>query len=228
MAVVAAYCTNPVMVEGLRSIIDAIASFRLSQVSSEMDALISEAQERKPDILLLEVDSAVTLELLRQIAIWAPSTFIVLRVGAVTTEFMSQALQLGVRGILSSKSSVKKHAECLVEVNKGHVWVEKEVSQDLRHTSQVILTPRQRQIMGLVSQGLSNKEIGWSLDVTENTVKAYLSRLFDKMGVSDRLELALIVLRNIAANDQSALKQKVDRVPGHRVVPYDIPRYLTI
>jgi two-component system nitrate/nitrite response regulator NarL len=58
------------------------------------------------------------------------------------------------------------------------------------------LSPREGQLVTLLSHGLKNKEIGAALRITEGTVKVYLSRLYDKVGVQDRFELALYALRN--------------------------------
>ena len=115
-----------------------------------------------------------------------------------STEFASQAIGLGVRGILRKNLPVELLVKCLLKVAAGEFWVEKALSDRLLSTRQVVLTPRERQIAGLVMQGLKNKEIAFSLGITEGTVKVYLSRLFQKVGVKDRFELALFAMEHLS------------------------------
>src|ERR1035438_8549547 len=67
-------------------------------------------------------------------------------------------------------------------------------------TKRVVLTTRERQLVGLLVQGMKNKEIGYSLGITEGTVKVYLSRLYQKVNVKDRFELALFAMQNFYSN----------------------------
>jgi hypothetical protein len=76
--------------------------------------------------------------------------------------------------------------------------------------------------MGLLAQGLRNKEIAWSMGISEGTVKVYLSRLFTKVGASDRFELALLALRNVVAGGASVPERDRDRS-----VPFQIPRFVS-
>jgi DNA-binding CsgD family transcriptional regulator len=94
-------------------------------------------------------------------------------------------------------------ARCLDRVAAGELWVEKTLSNKLLSTKRIALTPRERQLVVLVAQGLKNKEIAYRLGVSEGTVKVYLCRLFAKTGVNDRLELALFALKNLFVNQTS-------------------------
>jgi DNA-binding CsgD family transcriptional regulator len=94
-------------------------------------------------------------------------------------------------------------ARCLERVAAGELWVEKTLSNKLLSTKRVALTPRERQLVVLIAQGLKNKEIAHRLGVSEGTVKVYLGRLFSKTGVSDRRELALFAQRNHFVNPSS-------------------------
>ena len=123
----------------------------------------------------------------------------ILWVDQISTEFASQVISAGVRGVLRKSMPVDTHLECFQKVAQGELGLEKILSDELLSSHRVVLTPRERQVMGLVAQGLRNKEIAYSLGVTEGTVKVYLSRLFQKVGASDRLDLALFALRNLAA-----------------------------
>lgn len=128
---------------------------------------------------------------------------IILWVDEVSAEFASQAISLGVRGLLRRSLPIAMQARCLDRVAAGELWVEKTLSNKLLSTKRIALTPRERQLVVLVAQGLKNKEIAYRLGVSEGTVKVYLCRLFAKTGVNDRLELALFALKNLFVNQTS-------------------------
>jgi DNA-binding NarL/FixJ family response regulator len=117
---------------------------------------------------------------------------------------------LGVRGIVRKTLPAETLIECLRKVHQGELWFEKSLTDSMLSARKVTLTRREGQLVTLLSQGLKNKEIATVLCVSENTVKVYLSRLFQKVGVKDRFELALYGLRNVAAG-QGRLDQPVSQ-----------------
>jgi DNA-binding NarL/FixJ family response regulator len=81
----------------------------------------------------------------------------------------------------------------------------------------VLLTRREAQLTTLLAHGLKNKEIAAALDVSEGTVKVYMSKLFQKLGVKDRFELALYGLKNFMPGDTSSQYQPVRiLLPGNK------------
>jgi DNA-binding CsgD family transcriptional regulator len=82
-------------------------------------------------------------------------------------------------------------------VNDGELWFEKALTDSIMSARRYSLTRREGQLVSLLSQGLKNKEIATALNISEGTVKVYLSRLFQKLGVKDRFELALYGLKNL-------------------------------
>ena len=87
--------------------------------------------------------------------------------------------------------------ECIHKVHGGELWFEKSLTDGLAATNRIALTRREGQLVTLLSQGRKNKEIASLLMITEGTVKVYLSKLYDKLGVKDRFELALYGLKNL-------------------------------
>jgi DNA-binding CsgD family transcriptional regulator len=91
----------------------------------------------------------------------------------------------------------------------------------------VALTRREGQLISLLSQGLKNKEIATALNISEGTVKVYLSRLFQKVGVKDRFELALFGLKNLTAAQGAAMEKPAQpplgRTPGLRSLVLEHP-----
>jgi DNA-binding CsgD family transcriptional regulator len=84
-----------------------------------------------------------------------------------------------------------------MRVNEGELWFEKALTDSIMSARRYSLTRREGQLVSLLSQGLKNKEIATALNISEGTVKVYLSRLFQKLGVKDRFELALYGLKNL-------------------------------
>jgi len=107
-------------------------------------------------------------------------------------------MSLGVRGILRKTLPTETLLRCLTRVMDGELWFEKALTDSIMSARRYSLTRREGQLVSLLSQGLKNKEIATALNISEGTVKVYLSRLFQKLGVKDRFELALYGLKNLA------------------------------
>ena len=101
------------------------------------------------------------------------------------------------RGILRKTLPTDLQVKCLQKVQAGELWFEKALTDSFLCARRVALTQREGQLVSLLSQGLKNKEIATTLMISEGTVKVYLSRLFQKVGVKDRFELALFGLKNL-------------------------------
>jgi DNA-binding CsgD family transcriptional regulator len=120
---------------------------------------------------------------------------------------------LGVRGILRKTLPTDLQVKCLQKVQAGELWFEKALTDSFLCARRVALTQREGQLVSLLSQGLKNKEIATTLMISEGTVKVYLSRLFQKVGVKDRFELALFGLKNLTTG-QLPGGEKGARQPG--------------
>jgi DNA-binding CsgD family transcriptional regulator len=139
-------------------------------------------------------------------------------VNEISTELAFQAIGLGVRGIVRKTLPAETLMECLRKVSQGELWFEKTLTDSMLSARKVSLTPREGQLIVLLTQGLKNKEIATVLCVSENTIKVYLSRLFSKVGVKDRLELAIYGLRNVASG-QPRLDRSVQKSGGVQDTP---------
>jgi DNA-binding CsgD family transcriptional regulator len=118
-------------------------------------------------------------------------------VNDISTEVAHQALELGVRGILRRNLSLELTLKCLRKVAEGELWCDKSLASACLSGRSVSLSPRESQIVALLTEGQKNKEIATRLSISEGTVKVYLSKLLAKAGAKDRYELALFGLRNI-------------------------------
>jgi len=127
----------------------------------------------------------------------APGSAIVLWSREFSSELVHHAMEIGVRGFLSTTASAETVKECLRASGVGETWMERSLSVSLLNARPVSLSRRQTQLVGLLVQGLKNKEIAAALGISEGTVKAYLTTLFEKVGAKDRFELALFGMRNL-------------------------------
>jgi DNA-binding NarL/FixJ family response regulator len=196
MKSIAVYSQVPVLARGLASIIP--DDFALMGIFVSIPELREKCQANRPDLLVIDMNPPVDLETVRELSTAAGGATIVIWVDTIVPEFAAQCLAAGVRGVLSKSASLETHIRCLTESAAGSIWVDAALSESFCVTNQVRLTPRERDLMGSLAEGLRNKEIASKLGISEGTVKVYLSRLFDKVGVSDRFTLALLALRNLA------------------------------
>ena len=220
------YSTQPLLAAGLRAALAEADGFQLAAVCPTVDHLVDQFRATPATIVLIEMTPEVDLPLLKVIQSESHGAPIVLWVRTLSTEFASQVIAMGVRGILRATLPIELQIKCLRKVAEGQLWIEKTLSDRLLTSNRVPLTHRERQLMGLLAQGLKNKEIAYALGVTEGTVKVYLSHLFRKVGASDRLELALFALRNIAASGRR--DATVAREPGAaQATPLFVPGFVS-
>jgi DNA-binding NarL/FixJ family response regulator len=185
-------------VEGLTRVLAPVEGMKLVSWCKGLDDLRSELETHRPDLLLVDMTSEVTFNVLRGLHEAGQCTRIVLWVHTISSELALQAMSLGVRGILRRTLPAESVVRCMLCVNAGELWFEKTLTDSIMGARRYALTRREGQLIALLSQGLKNKEISAALHISEGTVKVYLSKLFQKLGVKDRFELALYGLKNLA------------------------------
>jgi DNA-binding NarL/FixJ family response regulator len=207
MARIAVFTDEPILAQGIASVLESLHGFDLTEIFDSTANLMERLDAGKPDLLLMDLTSDVAYSLLAELRAQIPECRIVLWTRNISTELAFQAMELGIRGILSKVLAIPMLVDCLESVRDGGVWFDKTLATSFQSAKAVALTKRESQLVTLLSQGLKNKEIAYALSISEGTVKVYLSRLFQKVGAKDRFDLALHGLRNlenIAAN-QSAM-----------------------
>ena len=166
-------------------------------------------QQLTPDVLLLDVamPGKSGFDVARQLHEARIPTRVILLSAAIQRAEIPRMLKLGVRGVVAKESAIELLVKAIRAVHGGEYWVGREVVADLvqamgrRETRDsgkrpFGLTPRELELVALVADGLSNKDIAKRCSLREDTVKHHLSSIFDKTGVSTRLELALFALHN--------------------------------
>jgi len=159
---------------------------------------LAEVARLKPDLLLLDVNmpDGSGLEVLAELRKRTRAPAIVLLTAGMDDSQLLTADRLGPEGMVLKTSDPALLLECMDQVRKGERWADPEMAERTRHAkeraaSAPSLTPRERELVELVRQGLRNRDIAAQLGVTEGTVKVYLHAIFDKLGVDNRTELAM-------------------------------------
>jgi DNA-binding NarL/FixJ family response regulator len=190
---------EPLVELGVRTLLGPDPEFNLVAVSRCHPEALQAARQYQPDLVVCGLSRETELGGLRELQAVAPATAIVLWAREVSTEWAHQAVELGVRGFLSTTASPEQFRECLQIAARGELWMEGSLTMNLLNNRPVSLSKRQSELVGLLTQGLKNKEIASTLGISVGTVKAYLTTLYEKVGARDRFELALFGLKNQGA-----------------------------
>ena len=216
---VALYSDQPILTAGLEAVVAGRKDCMLSGIFTTLDPLIEHVQTRRPSVVLVDVTTATTFSMLSKLKPLLDVAPVVLWVDAVSTEFVSKALAIGVRGILRQRLPIELQIKCLRIVAVGDLWVEQTLCEELLNARRVRLTRRERQLLSLLAQGLRNKEIAYAMTLSEGTVKVYLTRLLRKAGVKDRFQLALFALNNFLAGPACEPEPAREVLPRARASP---------
>jgi len=202
---------HPIFRDGLRRLLEAEPGLKVIGEASDGNDAVKLARQLKPDVMLLDLamPRQPGLEALRDLSIGgANGVKVILLTAAAEKHQIVEALQLGARGVVLKDSATQLLLKSIHTVMAGEYWVGREavsnLVQYLRMQMQASneesrqkkfgLTPRELEIVSAVVAGYSNKEIAEYSKISEDTVKHHLSNIFDKLGVSTRLELALFAV----------------------------------
>ncbi len=194
---IAIYTQQPFIAQGLAAVLRSQRDFKLSACHDTLASLMDYLKSATPDVLLIYLMTAMSLSDLHEIRSIDSRCRVVLWGQDLEGDFAFQAMQLGVRSILPGDTSIDNFLAALRSVQKGALCFERDLLENVLSHKPVALSMRQRQIVSLVAQGRKNKDIAFSMGITEGTVKAYLYKLFKKLGMNDRLDLALFGRKNL-------------------------------
>lgn len=212
---------DPIVRDVLRTLFAKKKRFVLVGEASDGQEAIRQTLLLKPDILFLDMLLPLLpgIETLRELTTVTVPVKTLLLCSAISKRQVIEALQLGARGVIL-KDSVVELEPAVDAVMAGQYWIHGEaVSNIVQALSEITaaafprdwpktlgLTARELDIVSLVAQGYSNKEIATHLGIAEATVKRHLTHIFDKVGTSTRLELALFAV------DRQLVTRPLDRM----------------
>jgi two-component system, NarL family, nitrate/nitrite response regulator NarL len=202
---------HPLFRDGLRRLLQAEPGFEVVGEASDGDILVDLARKTRPDILLLDLSMPRQdgMEVLRELSLSKIPVRTLLLTASIEKAQIVQALKLGAYGVIMKEATTQRLFDSIQCVMAGQYWIGRESVSDLVRALRSIaptengvrgkdygLTTRELEIVTLVVAGYSNPDIAQRCSISEQTVKHHISNIFDKLGVSNRLELALFAVNH--------------------------------
>src|ERR1700681_4008678 len=203
---------HPIVRDGLRKLLSLEDDFDVIGEAADGREVLDKVQELDPDVLLLDLrmpnlDGLSTLQAMSQLN--KHTRVIILTASEDKNEFV-QAMKLGCSGIVLKQTAPELIIKSIRKVHGGEIWLDSHTTAAVmrqfaapgeigasgsgKSRERSPLSQREREIVQLVAQGYKNKEMAEKMFISEQTVKNHLHNIFDKLGVSDRLELALYAI----------------------------------
>jgi DNA-binding NarL/FixJ family response regulator len=197
--------------DGLRRLLESEPEFQVVGEAGDGAEALQLSQQLKPDILLLDLamPRMPGLETLRELSTQGSQVKTILLTAAIEKRQIVEALQMGARGVIMKDAATVLLMKGIRTVMNGQFWVGREAVADMvtylrdkaaqqppSPAKAYGLTKRELEILSTIVSGLSNKEIAQKFSLSEDTVKHHLTNIFDKVGVSSRLELALFAINH--------------------------------
>jgi two-component system nitrate/nitrite response regulator NarL len=202
--------------EALREALEAEAGLRIVGEAADGEETVRVVRQLKPKILLLDLSmpKVTGLEALRELRKLGIQTRIIVLTAAIEKELVIEALKLGAQGIVLKHSAVPLLLKSIRCVSDGQHWVGQEGVSDLiqalrrkrpdhrasKASRNFGITSRETQVIALIVAGYTNKDLAQKLGISEHTAKHHLTNIFDKLGVSNRLELVLFAIHHRSIN----------------------------
>ena len=210
---------------GIRKIFALEDDIRVVAQAETVEALQAAVQRYPSDVILLEGEMLTgTANVIPEMLRSAPDLKIIVQTSNTDEANTVELYRRGVRGIISRAISPDLLVKCVRKIASGETWIDNQsvnrVIEAYRSQAAALVSPRtqprlspkEMAIITCITQGRRNKEIAFQLRTTEQVIKNYLRKIYDKLGVSDRLELALYCLHNKIIQtdaDEETIAQKV-------------------
>ena len=197
---------HPLFTLGVRALLAREPGFEVVGDADDGEETLALVEKHRPDLLMLDLALARLsgLEVLRRLSSMHLPTRILIVTAAIDRADLRVALLRGAQGVLLKHLASDLLVKCLRQVVNGEYWIGRDSVGDLidamrnptpREEAQ-LLSQRERDIVSAVIKGASNKDIAWQLGLGEQTVKNHLRRIFAKLGVNNRVELAVHAMEN--------------------------------
>lgn len=198
--------------DGLRRLLQLEPDFKIVAEAQDGTQVPDILRDHEPDVLLLDLKmpNLDGLSLLQRLQNQKFKTKIIVLTASDDEGEYVQAMKYGTSGIVLKQTATDLLIKSIRKVYSGEIWLDAKTTAAVmrqfaspndpspRDRDKPRLSNREREIVALVAQGFKNKEIAERMFISEQTVKNHLHNIFDKLGVSDRLELALYAIhRNI-------------------------------
>jgi DNA-binding NarL/FixJ family response regulator len=200
---------------GMRKIFALEDDIRVVAQAETLENLYAALQRFPTDIVLLEGQLiAGTVDAIPQFVRRAPDAKLIVQVSETDESATVELYRRGVRGVVPRSISPDLLVKCVRKIAAGETWIDNQsiswVIEAYRAQAASLTNPRTQPrlsekelaIIACITRGMRNKEIAYQIGTTEQVIKNYLRKVYDKLGVSDRLELALYCLHHQILKDQ--------------------------
>jgi two-component system, NarL family, nitrate/nitrite response regulator NarL len=203
---------HPLFRDGLKALLKTQPDFAVVGEAGDADAAVKLTRELEPDILLLDVHMPrCGLQAVRQLEGDRTAVRTILLTAEISQEDVARALQYRVRGVVMKEAATDVLFRSIRSVMAGQYWLGRESVSNYIETLRKLMEPsaqvpdkqdpfgltqRERDVISKVVDGYTNREIAGLLSISEDTVKHHLSKVYDKVGMSNRLELALFAIHH--------------------------------
>jgi len=223
-------------------LVDALArdpQLHMIESASNTAAVLASLKRDKPQVVVISAELGETAgkgyELVREIRSQSPTTRVIVLLDSSERASVVEAFRAGAQGVFSRTEPFRLLGKCIQCVHNGQVWASsselhfvlealvKPTFSNFQADGESLLSARETDVVRCVAEGLTNREIAARLKLTEHTVKNYLFRIFDKLGVSSRVEVVLYALGNGVPRPPAtpATRQKAQSLA---VTPKSAPR----
>jgi two-component system nitrate/nitrite response regulator NarL len=195
--------------DGLRKLLEGADDIQIVGEAANGVECVKMLAKYKPDILLLDLRMPEKdgLGVLEEVNFDSMPTRVIVLTAAEDDRDVVRAMRLGARGVVLKQSASDLLVKSIRKVADGEIWLDNRMTAEVidafkksaeagQRREKPLLSDREKEIVQLVAQGFRNREIGEKLFISEQTVKNHLHNIFDKLGVSDRLELALYAIHH--------------------------------
>jgi len=193
---------SSVVRQGVRKMLESEKYIEIIAEISNYQDILPIVEQNKPDLLFVDktLPTLKILEILSSVRDKSPTTKVLLLLHSFDEDFIMDALSLGVRGYLTDRSNADQFIQAARALSKDEIWGEVEIITKLltrflhsKKGSSVVprphLTKREDEVVKLIIQGYSNKQVSEKLFISEKTVKSHLNNVYKKLRLSNRLQL---------------------------------------
>jgi two-component system, NarL family, nitrate/nitrite response regulator NarL len=215
--------------DGLRKLLDSEEEITVIGEARNGAECMRMLGKLKPDILLLDLRMPDTdgFAVLEQVNCDTIPTRVIVLTAAEDDRDLVRAMRLGARGVVLKESAIDLLVKSIYRVHAGEIWLDSRMTAEVVNVSSAssasgersgkpLLSKREMEVVQLVAEGFQNVEIGKKLLIRKQTVKNHLHNIFDKLGVSDRIELMLYAIHHrLVDKPEAALPQRSLSLRNH-------------
>ncbi|WP_191060818.1 response regulator [Geminicoccus harenae] len=200
---------HPVVLQGVNWLLEREGDLEVVARCQSGEEALAAVREHRPDLLVLDLNmpGLSGMDVLRGIAEERLGLRVVLLTADLRDDDLFEAVRLGVRGVILKDMAPELLVRCIRTVHAGGQWLEQHLTgwtldrllarESAKQQATKTLTQREIELVRLVAEGLRNKEIAFRLGITEGTVKIHLHRIYEKLQVTSRIELANYIRRQL-------------------------------